>query len=149
MKNSTEKKICKTCNQEKSVLDFHERKDGRPGTRSKCKKCMREDHLDRYHNKGGKQLQAKRSFRNNLKKYGLTEEDYNKLLDKQEGKCAICNSSESHRTNTKQNLFVDHCHTTKKVRGLLCHHCNVGLGHFKDEQVLLTKAIEYLNETNT
>jgi hypothetical protein len=111
---------------------------------------MRKAHLETYHNRGGKELQAKRAFKNNLKKYGITPEDYSLLLERQEGKCKICKSSESHRTTaTNQNLFVDHCHTTGKVRGLLCHHCNVGLGHFKDSTELLEQAKEYLNENSS
>jgi hypothetical protein len=148
MKNSTGTKTCKTCNQTKKLEEFHLRRDGKSGTRSSCKQCMRKQHLDRYHNRGGKELQAKRSFKNNLKKYGLTEEEYNNLLSKQDNKCAICSSVQSHRTNTSYNLFVDHCHKTNRVRGLLCHHCNVGIGHFKDNKELLQKAIDYLDETN-
>jgi hypothetical protein len=105
--------------------------------------------LETYYNKGGKELQAKRAFKNNLKKYGLTPEDYNLLLERQEGKCKICGAQDSHRTGTKYNLFVDHCHTTGKVRGLLCHHCNAGLGHFKDSVEFLEHAKEYLNANSS
>jgi hypothetical protein len=146
MKNLKETKMCKTCQTEKPLSEFHIRGDVKNKTRSRCKECMRKDHLNRYHNKGGKELQAKRSFKNNLKKYSLTPEEYYKLLEDQEGKCKICKSEESHRTGTSYKLFVDHCHRTKKVRGLLCHHCNVGLGHFKDSVNLLETAKEYLNE---
>ena len=149
MKNSTEIKICKTCKESKPITEFHKRKDGKAGTRSSCIVCMRKKHLEYYHSRGGKELQADRSYKHNLKKYGLTEEDYKSLLEGQQGRCAICRSDETQRTNTRYNLFVDHCHATGKVRGLLCHHCNVGLGHFKDQQELLNKAIEYLNETSS
>lgn len=149
MKNSTEMKICTKCKTEKHLSEFSKRKDGASGVRSHCKVCTRKAHLETYHNKGGKELQAKRSFKNNLKKYGLTPEQYNVMITIQEGKCKICKSSESHRTDTKYNLFVDHCHTTGKVRGLLCHHCNAGLGHFKDSIEFLEQAKEYLNENSS
>lgn len=52
--------------------------------------------------------------------------------------CAICGSSE--------NLHVDHCHTTGKIRDVLCRECNIGLGHFRDRPDLLLLAIEYLRK---
>lgn len=52
--------------------------------------------------------------------------------------CMICNST--------LNLVVDHDHKTKKIRGILCHHCNVGLGFFRDNEEFLSNAIKYLNK---
>lgn len=69
-------------------------------------------------------------------KYGITEAQYDALLQAQNGKCRIC--------GTAGKLHVDHDHGTGRIRGLLCHQCNVGLGHFRDRPDLLTKAIEYL-----
>jgi Recombination endonuclease VII len=70
--------------------------------------------------------------------YGLSLEDYNALLARQNGACAIC-EEKSDRT-----LCVDHCHLTRLVRGLLCRRCNLGLGYFRDDPRLLLKAILYL-----
>jgi hypothetical protein len=70
-------------------------------------------------------------------RYGLSQEEYNARLASQNNACALCGQRED-------VLHVDHCHTSGAVRGLLCHHCNVGLGHFKDNTMLLTKAIQYL-----
>lgn len=78
-----------------------------------------------------------------LKQYGLTIEHYNKLLLQQNNKCAICEQN----CPTGKKLAVDHNHQTGKVRGLLCHHCNVGLGHFKDNIELLNSALDYLIKT--
>ena len=74
-----------------------------------------------------------------LRKYGITLEEYNGLLEKQKGKCAICKTITS-----KRRLDVDHCHETGKIRGLLCLNCNAALGNFKDDPILLRTAIEYL-----
>ena len=63
------------------------------------------------------------------------------MLKKQNNKCKICNVKFS-----KSTACVDHCHTTNKVRGLLCRLCNIGLGHFKDNTEILTNAITYLEE---
>lgn len=76
-------------------------------------------------------------------KYGITTDDYFLLEQKQNYKCAICGNSNIGRLTSKK-WNVDHNHKTKKLRGLLCHHCNVILGHVKDDYQLLLKAIEYL-----
>ena len=64
------------------------------------------------------------------KKYGISPEDYDTMLKEQDNKCKIC--LVSFTTLKPQNIHVDHCHTTKQVRGLLCNLCNMGLGTFKD-----------------
>ena len=74
------------------------------------------------------------------RKYNLTPEDMAILLDEQENKCKIC----SIKFNDYIKHNVDHCHSTGKIRGLLCRACNLGLGFFKDDPKLLIKAIEYL-----
>ena len=83
--------------------------------------------------------------------YGITIEDYKDIYIQQNGKCAICNTDgytmDSLRHNVKLN--VDHCHTTNKVRGLLCHDCNRALGLLKDNISILSSAINYLQESAT
>jgi hypothetical protein len=73
------------------------------------------------------------------KKFGIGLNEYNNMLSKQNNSCVIC----------EQQLIlpqVDHCHTTGKVRGLLCMHCNTALGKFKDDTATLQRAINYLNQ---
>ena len=70
--------------------------------------------------------------------YKLTQQDYEDLLDRQEGLCKICTEP------LDDSGVVDHCHTTGKVRGLLCQQCNSGLGFFKDSILSLLRAIKYL-----
>ena len=75
--------------------------------------------------------------------YNLTEASYVALLVKQNGLCAICGGiNNSGRRFTA--LAVDHCHVTRRVRGLLCNRCNRVLGLFDDNATLLEKALKYL-----
>jgi len=90
------------------------------------------------------------TFRNiELKKgYGITLEQYNILLESQNGVCKLCGKPEVDICNKKgavRNLAVDHDHVTGRVRGLLCRGCNQGLGNFKESIQALTNAIKYLN----
>jgi hypothetical protein len=77
-----------------------------------------------------------------IKKFGLTLEEFNTLLEAQGHKCAICGYSDM----GDPNFFpvVDHCHETGYVRNLLCMNCNMAIGKFKDDPELLRKAAEYV-----
>lgn len=85
------------------------------------------------------------------RKYNLSLEEYEALLITQNYSCKICKSTKANREwKTKDqriDLFVDHCHTTGKIRGLLCNKCNVGLAMFGDNMDTLTTAISYLQES--
>jgi hypothetical protein len=72
-----------------------------------------------------------------LRKYNLTQAAYDALLAGQGWVCAICGG---------EPTAVDHNHQTGTVRGLLCHTCNTGLGHFQDNPGLLERAVRYLRE---
>lgn len=86
-----------------------------------------------------------KSFRINIKKnYGLTLEGYAEMFDKQNGACSICKKTPSPDHDNGRRLFVDHCHDTGKVRGLLCGNCNFSLGGFYDSIENLQQAIIYL-----
>jgi len=77
-------------------------------------------------------------------KYGITLADYNALYEAQNGRCKICNT---HESELKTRLYVDHCHSTTKVRGLLCQPCNTLIGFSYDNTKVLQNAIAYLNST--
>lgn len=104
----------------------------------------------KYHNyicRACARVYEKANFEGRLKsrlkfQYKLSLEDYKALLQNQDNKCAICNCSSP--TGRWDSFHVDHCHTTGKVRGLLCHHCNTGIGNLKDSIEILNKAISYL-----
>lgn len=72
-----------------------------------------------------------------LKRYGLVLEDYDRMLEAQGGRCAICGLS-------NRVLGIDHCHKTNKVRAILCINCNAALGGFMDSPQLLRSAADYL-----
>lgn len=92
---------------------------------------------------GKSYIDARKSFIK--RKYKISLEDYDAILVSQDNKCKICGNTKSNHRN--EILYIDHCHTTGKIRGLLCHHCNVGLGGFKDNIESLSKAIKYLEES--
>ena len=72
------------------------------------------------------------------------------MYDKYEGKCHICRQRGFKiDKNQKLDLAVDHCHKTGKVRGMLCHNCNRGLGLFQDSMVNLKSAYKYLEGSTT
>lgn len=71
--------------------------------------------------------------------YGLTQFDYDLLLKKQNYECALCNI----KLEINKSTHIDHCHETNKIRGILCHSCNVGIGHFKHNSKVLQKAALY------
>ena len=158
-------KLCKTCNISKPVAEMV--KNGN-GYKSKCKLCRNEEarkksdenpDLREKERLRGKEKYLRRKEvhkticktyynehlpeRKNLhlkKTYGITLEDKNNMRDSQENMCLICKKE----FVDDKSAYVDHCHTTKKVRGLLCHLCNSGLGYFKDNIENMERAIEYL-----
>lgn len=85
------------------------------------------------------------------KQYNIGIEDYKIMLENQKGVCAICGEKEKSvapTTKKIRQLNVDHCHSTGKIRGLLCSSCNNGLGRFNDSIKKLENAIEYLKINN-
>ena len=77
------------------------------------------------------------------RKYNLTQDQILDIFNSQNGLCSIC---ETKMDFTSRHTHVDHCHTTGKIRGLLCSACNCGLGHFKDNKLLLQRSISYLEK---
>ena len=80
------------------------------------------------------------SYRNEINRgrfRGSIADDDLRELKKHIKECIICGATST--------LVVDHCHKTGVVRGILCSNCNLGLGHFKDDPLLLEFASQYLN----
>lgn len=86
--------------------------------------------------------------RNLQRKYGITIDDYNRMLQAQNGKCGICGREETRKLKDGRDtrLSVDHCHKTNKVRGLLCFACNSTLGKYDDKIEFIRAMIDYLNK---
>lgn len=76
--------------------------------------------------------------------YGMSLSEFNHRFEFQKQKCLICSKQLQITHLYSDSVVVDHCHTTGKVRGLLCNECNRGLGYFRDNIASLTNAIAYL-----
>jgi len=143
-------KICRKCQQAKAkTLDnFPLKIQSKDGLDSWCRKCRNQQAKEWKANNKEKNKAAMKSWaaRNphkvkNIilkKNYGITLEDFNKLLEKQNNGCAVCKSIEK--------LCVDHCHETGKVRGLLCSACNKAAGFLKNDPGLCLRLHFYLNQ---
>ena len=114
----------------------------------KYRETHREEILARA--KAWRDAEPQRIWARKLKKYGLTPDDYERILISQNGVCAICRKAETHlhQNGKKTRLVVDHDHTTNKVRGLLCGPCNLVLGHAKDSPLILRFAANYLEKSS-
>ena len=87
-----------------------------------------------------KERGRKGQLRSVTRRYGISLEEYHRMLVIQDGKCAICGNSSPHN----RRLGIDHNHVTGRVRELLCVSCNAALGGFRDNPALLRAALEYL-----
>ena len=159
-------KMCKKCLKEKDLSCFYKDRNGFNGYRSICKDCdilkaktwnknNSKEHCSHQRKWRTNNRQASRDQRNkyvtnnklSVKKsslkfnYGLTLEAYQELLERQNHCCAVCNKNVNELT---KSLCVDHCHSTNKIRGLLCRNCNSGIGLLGDTVDGLQKAIQYL-----
>lgn len=148
-------KVCKKCGLKKPLKDFYRSSRGVKGRQTCCIPCHLENsvqwrkqnpvkalaHCKKWRKENAAHVSKNKQEWRLRKCYGLTERDYQDLLRKQNGVCAICKTKPD-----AQRLFVDHCHSTKKVRGLLCHFCNIGIGNLKDNPERLRAAATYLEE---
>lgn len=79
------------------------------------------------------------------KKYGISHSQYEELLRRQGGRCALCRSDKP--LSVSGRFHIDHCHDTDRIRGLLCAKCNLGLGSLGESPQLLMRALDYLDGT--
>ena len=131
-------KICSRCSQEKLSSDFYK-------GASECKVCSKERMKKLYEANPG--LKREYATRYKLKKYyGLTPEDRISMLERCNYKCQICGTAVQlpEAGGGAKNANIDHCHTTGSVRGILCGHCNKGLGHFRDDPGIIQRASQYI-----
>ena len=131
-------KKCSRCNEVKDFSEFGKVKNHSSGYRSQCNPCRKI--ARKGYSEGDIGSERLRGYQL-MTKYKITIAEYNKMLAEQGGKCMICNVEAA---SLNKALAVDHCHTTNTIRGLLCTHCNVGIGHFRDSPEKLKSAIAYL-----
>ena len=130
------KRECNKCGITKSVSDFYIKKcknNKLNRFNSPCKKCSYENDKRVYM----KNYSRKRNF-------GISADEFNDMKISQDDKCAICKKDSKY---FKRDFSIDHCHTTGKIRGLLCSNCNTGIGMFKDDIDILKSAILYLKSS--
>jgi hypothetical protein len=120
-------KECSLCKTHKPLSAFNKNAAYKEGHYKHCRSC----HYEVY----GRSTHLFRT-------YGITPDDYNILLEKQQYKCFAC--TKEHSESKKERLYVDHCHTTGRIRGLLCQGCNFAIGAVKDNIETLKNLIKYL-----
>ena len=142
-------KKCTVCKESKPYTEYHRLKISSDGFGYRCKPC---DTLARaaYRERNKDRRRRLDQEQNWASRFSLTREGYEAMLANQGGRCAICGTTnpcgEGSTATHLQHLAVDHCHTTGKIRGLLCNPCNRGIGMLKDDPALLEKAATYLKE---
>ena len=83
------------------------------------------------------------------KRYNFTLEEYEKMLSAQNGKCACCKSDGALMNKRHKNLYVDHCHLSGKVRGIVCDECNKAIGFLRDSVANALDLAAYLHRTHS
>jgi hypothetical protein len=149
----------KKCNKCLQFLDsncFYKKKGTFDGLDCLCKNCSKVYHQQYYKKNIIKERQKRKErsrfyrkhYPNKIQnwklkaRYGISLDEKNEMVKKQNYKCAICGS------DITQKACVDHNHETDKVRELLCDSCNTGIGMFKENIQVMQKAIDYLIKHN-
>ncbi len=117
---------CKPC-----VLEYQRKRRAHP---SEADLAMKKKHSDLYYERHKPAINAKEQNRKLKSRYGITMEDYERMVLEQEGKCGICETSEP--GGRGKRFHVDHDHETGEVRGLLCWICNKHLGIIENKQFM-------------
>lgn len=135
---TVQEKSCRTCAVVKPFEEFGKQDTCKQGRKPVCRDCTNEEaRLYRLSlPKGVKYEQDRKAGLR--RKFGITVEEYDSMFEAQRGLCAICSKT------SDRKLAVDHCHTTSKVRGLLCFKCNTAIGKLNDSPKLVAQALEYL-----
>lgn len=148
-------RVCTRCGERKSWSEFHAHPLGINGKQSRCKVCTnalrrehRANHPEQKRAADRRRYQRRKASRGKLasdlmRLYGLSLGEYDAMWQRQGGLCALCLRAPTGRRNAS-SLHVDHDHVTGRVRGLLCQHCNNGLGRFRDDPALLRRAAAYV-----
>lgn len=127
------KKFCRQCSLEKSTTEFGLHSGAHDGLQATCRAC-----------------QVKTQRNNKLKqKFGITEAEYDAMLESQNGVCAICEQPETRVKFGKPTMLaVDHNHKTGKIRQLICSKCNMAIGLINESPIRCDKIKDYLIRHN-
>ena len=154
---------CRICRRAKDMKYKHAHKDERLAYNQKWREENREhvneserkrrkNNPEKYKKWGAdrrERLGPLHSLNESVRLRNITIDDYNDMHEKQKGVCAICGNPEKRKSRKAGDicrLTIDHCHSTNIVRGLLCHACNVFIGHANDNIAILESAIQYLKK---
>ena len=137
-------KTCNTCNETKELTEYHKAKVNKDGHENRCKACKQAWQSD----PAQRAARARRSWKYSIKvNYGMTPEDYYKMVEEQGNKCAACDTPWEELVNhVWERWCVDHNHNTGEVRGLLCNGCNAAAGHAQDDPKILRGIANYLED---
>jgi hypothetical protein len=163
-------KRCKKCGAAKPVEDFYGNRGARDGRRPECKACTNANRLKRYRLNREREIARVRAWqkanperlkawrkknRDRLNKqlraihlrnkFGLTTDEYSRMLESQAGVCALCEAAPTPGIS----LHVDHDHGTGEIRGLLCVRCNNAIGLLRENPDLMRRAARYVTADAT
>jgi len=157
-------KKCPRCKYNKQESEFHKSRKRKGGLAWCCKVCVKAFAASWYlRNKEYSNARNKAWYEKNFEKisqrarieltyeqrrnarlknkFGITASEYDRILGQQNFLCAVCSQ---HRDEFSKAFAVDHCHTTGRIRGLLCEKCNQGIGCFNDSPERIRLAVQYL-----
>lgn len=153
-------KVCNTCKEDLPLDRFYKNKTSRDGYQHHCKDCTRvkqaewrkanpekaRSYMKKYReSERGRRARQARTERDReanrwghiQRRYGLTQDDYTRMYEEQGSRCPLC-------LEEQEILYVDHCHQTGRVRGLVCDRCNRALGALRDDADIAERAAAYL-----
>jgi hypothetical protein len=146
---STATKHCSRCGSTRPVEEFNRDRGRKDGRHPVCRPCIRDYRIERRE----KDRATMRAYyegpgraRELMRRYGLTVDDVDRMLEAQAGACAVCGHVP---IDDDPILVVDHDHATGHVRGMLCRPCNSGIGHLRDDPELIRAALAYLEGGTT
>ena len=121
-------KVCNKCRENLPDEKFSKRtySSGNVGLQNKCKDCERTTRSAYY-----------KPHETARRKFQITDEEYSTLMNKSKAGCEVCHAP-------LRKVCIDHCHSTNKVRGVLCNNCNTALGLVGDNVEILSNLIRYL-----
>ena len=145
--NYCQTKVCPKCKLPCDLMDYSQDNKRTNKLQIYCKICQRL--INNESHKKNREKRLKYKSNRHVTRYGITKDDYNKMLVAQDNKCAIC---KKHQSTFKTNLCVDHLHSLRgkeSVRGLICAPCNKALGMVSESIEVLESTIVYLKKYNS